>query len=178
LVWAWKEKLIKFFDIFPFILVKLNSLFHEKMPKSTAYLFEVKRYKARDLKLLPYILKLKTCEVIMQSVVKSSLLAANTNGKEESSRLFRLNPNRVAHHFHLLLGNERVKTSDLVHLLINQGTEVGVPALQSDLLNKLILKVPTEIRHAFNNSMHRESLSLNFLQASVFLKIKRDVLPE
>lgn len=143
---------------------------------SNAYLFETKRYKAREIKLLPYILKLQSKDIIMQSIVRNYILNNEQQNQNSEMKFFKLNSNKVAKGFNLLLGNERVKTANLVHLMISQN--INSSTFNNKRLKGYILEVHNGFKDFFEKTLHKEPLAINYLQASSFLKIIKDLINE
>lgn len=75
-------------------------------------MFEEKRYKAHESKLLQYVLKIQRSEIMMQAVIKSKLM------NQKDRKLFKMNSAKVAKKFNLLVGNERVRAADLIQFMI------------------------------------------------------------
>lgn len=164
-----------------FVFVKLNAVF-QKLPKDTnAYLFEIKRYKARDLKFLPTVLKIQRSEVIMQTIVKNSIIN-NSNGSLNNEtpieqKIFLLNASRIGRMFDLVVGNERVKSSNLVALMLKQNLKPDEEILgPRSRARRLILDVTQENQDFFARSTHKEPLSINYLQASCFVNIVKRLI--
>lgn len=165
-------------------------MFEEKIPKDTnAFLFEIKRYKARDLKFLPTVLKIQRSEVIMQSIVKNSILNSLKNSSPSSNedaptnsinqQIFLLNASRVGRMFDLVVGNERVKSANLVSLLLKQSINPSEEILNiRSRIRRLILKVTPEHQELFLKSKHKEPLSINYLQASSFAHIVKNIIDD
>lgn len=167
-------------------------MFEEKIPRDTnAFIFEIKRYKARDLKILPTVMKIQRSEVVMQSIVKSSILNNQCRGEKIASnrqidesapgpiaqKIFLLNASRLGRMFDLLIGNERVKSANLVNLMLKQSLNPNEEIIGArSRVKKLVLNAKPEHSEFFLKSSHKEPLAINYLQASCFAYIVKNLI--
>ncbi|CAF0881641.1 unnamed protein product [Brachionus calyciflorus] len=142
----------------------LNKLYEEKIPKeSNAYIFEEKRYKARETKMFQYILKLQRGEIMLQSLLKSKIL------NQVDKKIFKMNSGKVAKKFNILVGNERVRASNLMQYMIKPKADFHLD------FDKFILGDSDRFYDFFSRANdQKEPLAINYLQASCFLNLIRD----
>ena len=140
------------------------------MPKTcSAYLFETRKYKAVDAKYVPLMIKINRYEIIFQSIIKNYL-----NKNNNQAKIFNLNRLNVGKKFRIVIGNERVQSSDVVNFILRKQENADY-----SYLNELSLQNPTSFIEYYNNqknSQIKESISINYLQCACFVKSIRDCL--
>ena len=105
------------------------------MPKdSSAYLFETRRYKAADVRIVPFLMRIHRSEVILQSIYETKIRldqrkSLESKGPDEESsradqsaakfqKVYTINSRRVALGLDLFIGNERINSTNMVDELI------------------------------------------------------------
>ncbi len=140
------------------------------MPKTcSVYLFEARKYKAVDAKYVPLMIKINRYEIIFQSIIKNYL-----NREKKSARIYNLNRLNVGKKFRIVVGNERVQSSDVVNFILRKQENDDYT-----YLNELALKSPDSFEEYFNtqiNSQIKESISKDYLQCACFVKSIKDCL--
>lgn len=134
------------------------------MPQnSNAFIFEDKRYKAREVKMLQFVLKLQKNEIMFESMIKSKIL------NQKDKKIFKMNSSKVAKKFNILIGNERVRAANLVNFMIK-------PKIDSKIdLSSFVLIDSDKYYEFFNKAKaHKEPLAINYLQASCFLNLIKE----
>lgn len=144
--------------------------------KSSAYLFEQRKFKTSDLKVLQHILKMQRDEIVLQCIIKKSF---SSNDIEQ--KMFVLDSNKVAKQFRLFVGGERVISSDLVHSLLTKHNQE--PTHDSNQTPSLkikydLLQTPDDLKDIFFHSKQslKEPLAKTYLQAACFLNILKNLL--
>jgi hypothetical protein len=154
---------------------KIQRLFEKIPQKSSVYLFEQRKFKTSDLKVLQHILKMRSDELILQCIIKQSF---SSNDIEQ--KIFLLDSIKVAKQFRLFVGGERVVSSDLVHSLLVKHKNEPTHAFNQLLALKTngdLLKTPDELKNIFlqSNQSLKEPLAKSYLQAACFLNILKDL---
>lgn len=106
---------------------------------------------------------------MIQCIIKTYLEQHN-----QSARIFNLSRLNVGKKFRIVVGNERVLSSDVVNFILKKQTNV-----EYMFLNQMALKCPDEFEehfHKVNNSQIRESIAKNYLQCACFVKTVKDCL--
>jgi hypothetical protein len=142
----------------------LSEIYKEKIPNGNqAYLFESKKYVGRDTKIIPYLLKLQRYDLLMQAIIKNSIVLSS---KQNECQMFILNSRKLAKKFEILIGNERVKSSELVFKFLHPiDKENEIHKLKSLALNyelqftDFFKRAPNELK---------EPLALNYVRAACF----------
>ncbi|RMZ96948.1 transcription elongation mitochondrial [Brachionus plicatilis] len=142
----------------------LNKMYEQFLPQSSnAYIFEDKRYKAREAKMLQFVLKLQKNEIMLESLVKSKLL------NQKDKKLFKMNSSKVAKKFNILVGNERVRAADLVQFMIRPKTDFEL------MFSNFLLADSDKYYEFFSKAKNqKEPLAINYLQASCFFNLLKD----
>ena len=133
------------------------------------------------MKILPTILKIQRCEVIMQSIIKNSIVNRSTIKDEQNSvaqQIFQMNATRVGRNFELVVGNERVKSANLVALMIKQSLDKESHILnEKSRARKFMLNLTQEIHDFYLKEVrHKEPLSITFLQAASFCNLVKQLV--
>lgn len=116
------------------------------MPKdSSAYLFETRRYKAIDVRIVPFLMRIHRSEVILQTIFETKLRlgqlkslddqqTANENGPAQQpfQRVYTINSRRVAQSLDLFVGNERMNSANMVDELIKYKMKKSAAAEKTD----------------------------------------------
>lgn len=94
-------------------------------------------------------------------------------------KLFRLNSSKVGRLFELVIGNERVKSANLVELMLKQSLNKEEIILNNrSRVRNFLLDVTVENYEFFSKSHHKESLSIVFLQAASFVKAVKYIIKD
>lgn len=88
---------------------------------------------------------------------------------QPDKKLFKMNSNKVAKKFNILVGNERVGAADLIQFMIKPKDNFHLDfsnfsLIGSDLYYDFFCKAKNQ----------KEPLAINYLQASCFLNLVRD----
>ena len=127
---------------------------------SEAILLEQKRYEARNIKIVPLMLRLYRLDLVMQCIIKSRLTMPNKMLRE----VFFLDSTRLSRKFKLLVGNERVKSSNLVTNILMNKEESNVKGLN----HKLHLSEETASAFLNCKNQEKEPLALIYIRALCF----------
>jgi hypothetical protein len=115
------------------------------------------------------MIKINRYEIIFQSIIKNYL-----NREKKSARIYNLNRLNVGKKFRIVVGNERVQSSDVVNFILRKQENDDYT-----YLNELALKSPDSFEEYFNtqiNSQIKESISKDYLQCACFVKSIKDCL--
>lgn len=130
--------------------------------RSNAFIFEDKRWKAREAKMLQFVLKLQKNQVMFESLVKSKIL------NQQDKKIFKMNSSKVAKEFNILVGNERVRASELVQFMIKPKGEL------ESVFNDFVLSGSEKYYEFFIKAKtQKEPLAINYLQASCFFNLMK-----
>ena len=129
-----------------------------------------------------------TNEIVLKSIIKSFMNnKMQTDGlKFKQQQLFTVNSTMEAKQFKLLVGGERIHSSELVHQMLNYDFLLKNANFSKKYFN---LITSANLKNHFNSLTNVESkedpksfilmkepLSKNYLQASCFMKIMKDAL--
>ncbi len=131
-------------------------------------LFETKKYGARDVKIVPFILKLHRLDLIMQTLVKTKTKVERIDN-DTTHEVLTLDSRKLAKKFGILVGNERVKSADLVNKMIQGNADKNLD---------MCLSMEEQIFNNYSKSQQevKEPLALNYLRTACFLNIYKDVI--
>jgi hypothetical protein len=171
--------------------MKLNSLYekHISDEEDSILLFETKKYGARDLNIVPFLLKLYRLDLIMHSIAKCRVKHAAIEGRFFEMRA--MDSRKLARRFNIMVDNERVNSADLVSTMIRYSTNMSDEARRANLASMnpvladsdLILNVPDNLMNNYRSlgEEFKEPLALNYLRAACFkgmrMKVIRDCKP-
>lgn len=110
--------------------------------------------------MLQFVLKLQKNEVMFESLIKSKIL------NQQDKKLFKMNSSKVAKEFNILVGNERVRASELVQFMIKPKTE-----LESAFNNFFLSGSEKYYEFFIKAKIQKEPLAINYLQASCFFNL-------
>jgi hypothetical protein len=117
-------------------------------------------------------------EIMFQCILKSYLIKS-----KENSRIYNLSRLNVGKKFKIVIGNERVLSSDVVNFILkqndnNNNTDDNVKN-DYKYLTELELSSPEKFQDYFKSqikSQIKESVSKNYLKCACFVKIIKDCL--
>jgi hypothetical protein len=167
------------------------------LPKaSSVFLFETRRYKSKQSKYVTFLIKIHQCELVLKSIIKSFInsqnhLASNQIDFMPSQKIFSINSTKEAKEFKLLVGGERINSTELVTKILKSDSLNSNDAQLDEIKEKMfLLNTPQKFIDFFNKPTGdtffgdpeikysiREPLSKNYLQASCFIKILKRFLP-
>ncbi len=135
-------------------------------------LFETKKYGARDIKIVPFILKLNRLDLVMQTIAKIKSKSVRITDTDLTQEVLTLDSRKLAKKFGILVGNERVKSADLVNKMIQGSIE------STDKNLNLCLNMDEQLFNNYAKSVQelKELMALNYLRAACFLNIYKDVM--
>ncbi len=171
---------------------KLQGIFDSKLPKqSSVFLFETRLYKSKQSKYVTFLIKIHQCELVLKSIIKSFINTQNRLASKQidvmpSQKIFTINSTKEAKEFRLLVGGERINSTELVTKILKSHASNSNDAQLNEIKEKMfLLNTPQKFIDFFNKPADdpeikysiREPLSKNYLQASCFIKLLKRFLP-
>ncbi len=153
---------------------KINDAVDQVPKNSSVYLFETRVYRTKNVKILPLLMKMQRNETILHSIIKSGFNKKNESDVIKNQKIFTINSFKLAKELRLVIGNERVQSSNLVMNLINQHNQKN--EYEKNDYDDYILKVQSKHREFFFKSHvdKKEPLSKSYLQAAYFIKLVKN----
>jgi hypothetical protein len=129
---------------------------------------EKRIYRYPYARLVPYIVNAQLLEIVIQSIIKY---------KFHKEYIFKIDNKESAKKFKLLVGNERVTSTDLVTKLLNiQLENMKDGAVKSNIK---VLDMPLKFHDFYNRLTDfrkvKEPLATTYLQAMGFIEIIRSI---
>lgn len=133
-------------------------------------MFETRIYRTKNVKVLPLLMKMQRNEIILYSIIKSGFNKINEPDINKQ-KIFTINSFKLAKELRLIIGNERVESSNLVMNLINKYQ--NDQEYEKNNYNDYILKVEARHKEFFFKSHvdKKEPLAKSYLQAAYFVKL-------